>query len=431
MESYCGYKVIEFIGGGTFSNVYLVEKNNKKYALKKFTDEISSDTFNELDVLSRISHPNIIKVHEMFLEENSCNPCLILELAEKDLRRYLILNTSMTVIQRYKMMNQLACALEYLHKNFIIHSDLKPQNILVKDNNVMISDFGQSKIYYKTEKSVERNSYDEIGSRWWRAPELFLFEEDDEEKKFYYDYKIDVWSLGLIFVQILNGNFLGSENLIDIEKIDNQVKDFAKDVVNEKQILSYLEREMNFPEREKLIDLLKGMLRINPKDRLSSTQIVDHPFFQNFRCVPGIYKEEIFDIKPSIKYNSFRKETWNKLRNNFNRKRLDILFQALDLYDRYASIIYPKNEKDNLLIATSCLTIFDILDDYTEEISGSLQDKICDILRKLNFTIFRPNLYMLYPDKADEIFDLLLEKGSPDEFSVEWFNEILEKDSSN
>lgn len=417
MESFGGYETLNELGRGYYGIVYLVKKDDKKYALKKFTDGLSNDSLNELDILSRIEHPNIVKLHEIIFLENSCIPCLILELAERDLGSYLK-DHNLDVVVKYKMMYQLASALEFLHKNYIIHSDLKPGNILVKNNNVMIADFGESKIYYKNHKIIERKAYEEITTSWWRAPELFT-----KEKINYYDYKIDIWSLALIFIEILSGRYTWSFELLNVNKIDEEVEYYAKEIVDEKHILDYLEK-IDLPEREELIDLLKGMLRIDPKNRLSSSQVVDHSFFKNFQKVPGIYREEIFKIRSKIK-SDFRKTIWDMHKANFS---FNVLLQALDLYDRYTSIKHPKDNYEELITSKACLYLFCFYEgveyEYFEyiKLTNPERERLYDILRTLNFSIFRPNLYMLYPDKVDKIFDLLMKKGSPDEFSVEWID---------
>ena len=97
----------------------------------------------------------------------------------------------------------------YLHTLGVCHRDLKPQNMLVKNRRLVICDFGSAKILKPGEQNI---SY--ICSRCYRAPEL-IFESTN------YTSKIDMWSLGCIFLEVLNGRplFIADSSLNHILEV--------------------------------------------------------------------------------------------------------------------------------------------------------------------------------------------------------------------
>ena len=147
------YTIKKALGEGGFGIVYLVEKDNKQYALKqskiKLTEKEIEQYKNMINILSKINNEYLIKYYETFMENDTFN--ILMEYAgEKNLKQF---------IQDYKNKNELIdekiiihiilqiCeGLKEIHDNKIIHRDLTPDNIFINDNNkIKIGDFGISK----------------------------------------------------------------------------------------------------------------------------------------------------------------------------------------------------------------------------------------------------------------------------------------------
>lgn len=209
------YDFIEKIGRGVYSNIYKVlnVQDGKFYAQKNYLPDLNTEssglqsgTIVELEILRKTSHPNIIAVKEILI--NKSRVCAILELKHKNLLAYLRSSSdnSLNPSQRsLKIMNGLLNGLHYLHRNHIIHRDLKPENILLNEEcEPIISDFGLSCLIFRKEIRYDF----EVVTITYRAPELLAYkpQEKTSDKAYYYTNKIDVWSLGVIFLDLFDLN---------------------------------------------------------------------------------------------------------------------------------------------------------------------------------------------------------------------------------
>lgn len=192
---------IQTIGNDTHRNVSI--------ALKRFEDidngkQISYDAIREIAMLQLLkNHDNVISILGVVsADEEPCLPRMIMQDMAYTLSPIVKLENQFKHAKRIYLM--IAKGLKYIHDNGFIHRDLKPDNILCSDIHnlddcvVKIADFGLA-IPFLTGRSNTLI----VQTLWWRAPEVLLQLSD-------YDYAIDVWSLGLIFMQIItpkqNGN---------------------------------------------------------------------------------------------------------------------------------------------------------------------------------------------------------------------------------
>ena len=224
------YKIIKLLGKGSFGEVYKVSKDNKFYALKmyKLSDDMNASTAsltqkeknenmksieNEIKILSQLDNPFIVKLYEVFSinvneelyhnkeeETNERMICLILELCEngdlndkiKEKKQKNEIFTEKEILHYFYEILQ---GLYYLHKNRVLHRDLKTLNIfLTKDNHIKIGDFGVSK------KLINNNiyAYTFVGTPYYLSPEIC------QNKP--YDEKSDVWSLGVLIYELITLN---------------------------------------------------------------------------------------------------------------------------------------------------------------------------------------------------------------------------------
>ncbi|XP_060183751.1 serine/threonine-protein kinase ATG1t-like isoform X3 [Lycium barbarum] len=190
------------LGGGASSTVWKAEHrtSGKVVALKqierhKLTRQLKNCLDCELTFLSSVHHPNIISLFDVFLAENST--FLVLEFcAGGDLASYIQNHGRVQECVARKFMKQIGAGLEVLSMHQIIHRDLKPENILLSsmedDPILKIADFGLSRM-------LNPNDLAETvcGSPFYMAPEILQFKK--------YDDKVDMWSLGAILFELLNG----------------------------------------------------------------------------------------------------------------------------------------------------------------------------------------------------------------------------------
>jgi len=181
------------LGSGSFSDVYSVydKKNNREVALK--INKINNDDFdNEISILSTLKQKETHNITKMF-ESFSYNDkqYIIFKMYNISLKEYIKLNES-SITKTLDISNKISNGLVFLKKNNIIHCDIKPENILFRDNlldTIVVIDFGISIINNST---IHRNKM--LQTIYYRAPEILLGT--------YYDYKIDIWSLGCVIYEI-------------------------------------------------------------------------------------------------------------------------------------------------------------------------------------------------------------------------------------
>lgn len=232
----------KYIGEGTFGKVYqcLHKLDEKEYAIKKIPIIEGKKCIDEIKILSKLYHPNIIRYYNSFEYNNSL--MIQMEYCSKSLSKYLCLEDRDEAI-----LQQIISGLCYLHDHDIIHFDLKPDNILMTDTNqIKIADFGYSRSVLS---SVYQSHYYE--------PSLYICNSDVE-----YSTKIDVYSFGIILLEYsLPIMTTDSEKIITIHR---QVKTRKWDTL--------------FP---KYYSLLSKCLLVKQSERISTREIKELYFEGN------------------------------------------------------------------------------------------------------------------------------------------------------
>ena len=159
----------------------------------------------EIKMLGEMNHPNVIKLWECF--ESKGSVVLVLELCVTDVEEIIRdRNIDLTPAHVKSLVAQLLSATQYMHERWVLHRDLKPNNLLVDRRGVLkVTDFGLARTYGDVDARMTPTSV----TRWYRPPELLYGSRN-------YGSAVDVWSVGCIFAElILRVPYLPGSNEID------------------------------------------------------------------------------------------------------------------------------------------------------------------------------------------------------------------------
>ena len=313
-ESSCrnlnNYKIIEdHIGEGTFGMVFkaeyvgditFAEKNRipKKVALKKIKMEDSKEGFpitalREIMLMKKCHHENILEILEIvtskiYSKNNKKQEVyLVFEYMEHDLGGLSLAEYKFDLPQIKYIMYQILKGVQYLHKNNIIHRDIKCANILINNKGkVKIGDFGLARNI--TPNHTKKYTY-KVVTLWFRAPELLLGET-------LYGTAIDVWSCGCVLGELLTGvcPFQAKDELGLFEKICEKCgtpNELTWPGVTKLPLWNKLMPKTMYPNSFKehyknfnkiddtVMDLFSKMLQLDPKKRITIDEALNHPFF--------------------------------------------------------------------------------------------------------------------------------------------------------
>ncbi len=281
------------IGKGSYSTVYLgkvIEPKiinehkllNDIVAIKKIKiDNIDSRSFklinDEVNIMRKIincskSCPNIIKCYDIIEEYDYIY--LILEYCEDgDLGQIIGKPIKENIVKYY--FSQLVNALYFLYDNNIIHRDIKPKNILLKNNkrDIVLCDFGFARV-----KNTIKKITTICGSPLYMAPELL-------EAKGYSEI-VDVWAIGMILYEMIYGQHPYNEC-----KDINDLKEFSK-----KDIQIPPENNFNKDTSLDCIDLMKKMLNKEELSRINLKTLFNHPWIKDTINVDFVPFNKIYKL---------------------------------------------------------------------------------------------------------------------------------------
>mmetsp|Transcript_19734 Transcript_19734/g.52486 ORF Transcript_19734/g.52486 Transcript_19734/m.52486 type:complete len:371 (-) Transcript_19734:34-1146(-) len=194
------FEVGSVLGKGGYGTVFLARnlETNELVAIKQFhptvTDtNINKKAFKELQVWKGLTHPSIVQYRGCFLgETNDLN--LVAEYVEGwSLAEHLTRFSAFPEPLVAEIVTKVLGGLEYLHHNGVIHRDIKPGNVLVRqDGEIKICDFGVS-----LNVDVHTCAKTMVGTPWYIAPEMV------EERP--YTNSLDIWSVGCTVLELVTG----------------------------------------------------------------------------------------------------------------------------------------------------------------------------------------------------------------------------------
>lgn len=208
------YEIVKSIGEGGMANVYLANDKilDRKVAIKVLRGDLANDEKfirrfqREAQSVANLSHPNIVEVYDV--EEEEGQHYIVMEYIEgKTLKQLLQKRGSLTLSEVIDIMLQLTDGLAHAHDAYIIHRDIKPQNIMIQDDGlVKITDFGIAMALNATQLT-QTNSV--MGSVHYLPPEQANGKSST--------IKSDIYSLGILMYELITGSvpFKG-DNAVEI-----------------------------------------------------------------------------------------------------------------------------------------------------------------------------------------------------------------------
>ena len=260
------YLILQKIGEGSFAKVYIaIDTNTQKYyALKRFKlhdlqhiDAGVSQLEREISAMRKIVHPNIIHLYDVLHVESTDVVYLVIDYADCGSLQQILDSSIKPNINLIKyIFYSVLSAVSFLHAHGIVHQDIKPSNILLCSNgNVYLSDFGVGHSFQSAAMVV--------GTPGYQAPEaIYDFDVDPDALN---PAKEDVYSLGVTLYQVMFGDLpFKGDNFYEI-------------------VQNITHCPLVIPEgtEKDLENLLRGMLCVNPEERMDVDTVMKSPFFSD------------------------------------------------------------------------------------------------------------------------------------------------------
>ncbi len=368
------YKILNKAGEGAFGKVWHVEHVEtkkemaiKQIAKKRMTEQLMENLKREVKISYELTHKSLIKCFNTMESKN--NYYIVFEYCSGgDLSKYLKKKKHIDLQMGLDLIKQIKNAYKYLMSENILHRDIKLENILLQDHESMqikISDFGCSKI-------------DPMGTTICGTPKYMALELLEGVKN--YDYKVDLWSIGLCFWELLYGykNFPFSlKSRADLKK----------------EIKKYSGKNLRFPTvpkfPEEFYDFFRKILEVSPRLRMDCDQFISHAIF-NFTG-----SEQIFsDIKSK--------------KNVENKEKGDVEFESTKIENesifKTNKEVYQKKITEIELIKDTLATLKNYTkDEWEKEFLTNFESLVIILIKK---AIYKVDLALTTFKKKKNLFKL-------------------------
>lgn len=289
----------KLLGSGQYADVFSahrVHDPSKLVAIKKIKIGaeakemgISYDSLREIKFLQELDHPNIIKLFAVFSTKNQNLNLVLEQLPQGDLLKLIqdFGNISYTAADIKSWMLMLMRAVHFCHANFILHRDIKPNNLLIAANGeIKLADFGLARSFADPYQPMTYNTI----TIWYRPPELFF-------QAPYYGGAVDIWSCGAVFAELITREVMfkawpeSEINMVKMicEKVGTPTEENwpgvsrLKGYVTPSDIIPLKSKDHWLGQFRAIgevgVDLLMKMLTLDPRVRLDAEQVLRHEFW--------------------------------------------------------------------------------------------------------------------------------------------------------
>ncbi|XP_048875521.1 cyclin-dependent kinase 9 [Brienomyrus brachyistius] len=303
-DEFSKYEKLAKIGQGTFGEVFKAKhrQTGKKVALKKVLMENEKEGFpitalREIKILQLLKHENVVNLIEICrtkatqFNRYKGSIYLVFDFCEHDLAGLLSnANVKFTLAEIKKVMQMLLNGLYYIHRNKILHRDMKAANVLItRDGVLKLADFGLARAFSLAKNSQGNRYTNRVVTLWYRPPELLLGERD-------YGPPIDLWGGGCIMAEmwtrspIMQGNteqhqltlisqLCGSITAEVWPGVDKKYELYQKMELPKGQKRKVKDRLKAYVKDPYALDLIDKLLVLDPAQRTDSDDALNHDFF--------------------------------------------------------------------------------------------------------------------------------------------------------
>lgn len=304
------FERLNHIEEGSYGVVYRARDKDtgEVVALKRLKMDREKNGFpitslREIRTLMEAAHENVVSVREIVVGDTLTQIFIVMEFVEHDLKTLLATQRMPFLASEIKtLMHQLLSAMSLLHRNWIIHRDIKTSNLLMNNRGqIKLADFGLARMYGDPRGG---DLTDLVVTLWYRAPELLLGAKT-------YDTAIDMWSVGCIFAELITKEplFPGKNETDQIAKIfrllgqpnDSVWPGFSrlpnsKAVAHIAQPFSNVRQVLRF-STDHCVHLLQALLTYDPTTRITADEALQHPYFSE---APAPAHPNTFGSFPSV-----------------------------------------------------------------------------------------------------------------------------------
>ena len=324
------YEKLSTLGEGTFGIVYkAIDRLSerfvaiKKIRLGKAKEGVNFTAIREIKLLRELKHERIVELVDVYSKKRNLH--LVFEFASggdlemivKDAKVFLGVGD----VKQYLRMT--LEAVKFCHENWVLHRDVKPNNLLVCANGALkLADFGLARAFGSPEREGAREYTRAVFARWYRAPELLLGAKR-------YGPAVDSWAIGMVFAELMLRKPFAPGNS-DIDQLTRIYQILGTPTEDDWEGCAALPDWMSFPYQERMdlkkvfnvglgvgyskgndrnmiggssanaeaIDLLEKLLKYDPGKRISCTEALKHAYFNTLPAptpIENLPKREIVE----------------------------------------------------------------------------------------------------------------------------------------